>query len=133
MFGGRRGIFTRAGLARALAVLGLLIGLVLTQEAAHADDPSTPGCHSLYSVALLVADHCVPGQPGQAAPQHGPDQPADLLGACLALLVAVLLVLAALPGPRTLITVLAQFRAPRPPTGRRRSAPSLAQLCVLRT
>ncbi|GAA2802363.1 hypothetical protein [Crossiella cryophila] len=130
MFGGRRGNCTRAGLARALAVLGLLVGLLLTQESGHADDPHTAGCHSLYSVALLVADNCAPGQ---AAPQHGPDHPADLLGACLALLVAVLLVLAALPGPRTVTTVLAQLRAPRPPTGRHRPAPSLALLCVLRT
>ncbi|WHT23145.1 hypothetical protein N8J89_19335 [Crossiella sp. CA-258035] len=124
----RGGVFTRAGLARACAVLGILVGLVLMQESAHVEDPHSPGCHSLYSVAMLVADDCVPAQPA-----HGPQDPADLLGACLALLVAVLLTLVALAGPRPLTTLLAQLRAPRPPTRRHRPVPSLALLCVLRT
>lgn len=124
---------TRAGLARALTVLGLLAGLLLMQESAHVDDPRSPGCHSLYSVAMLVAEDCAPAQP---APQHGPqdlDHPAELLGACLALLVAVLLGLIALAGPPSVRTALTRLRAPRPPTRRYRPAPSLSQLCVLRT
>ncbi|MGW0515984.1 hypothetical protein [Crossiella sp. NPDC003009] len=128
----RGGVFTRAGLARACAVLGVLVGLVLMQESAHVQDPHSPGCHSLYSVAMLVADDCVPVQPTAAA-EHGPQDPADLLGACFALLVAVLLTLVALAGPRPLTTLLTQLSAPRPPTRRHRPAPSLALLCVLRT
>ncbi|WHT23385.1 hypothetical protein N8J89_20605 [Crossiella sp. CA-258035] len=128
-------MFTRARLARAIAVLGVLVGLVLMQDTACAEDTHSPGCHSLYSVAVLVADDCAAEAPGSTlfAPLHGPDDHTELLGACLTMLVAVLLALAAASGPRALKTTPARPWTPRSIARRHRPAPSLALLCVLRT
>jgi hypothetical protein len=130
------------GLARLLVVLGLLIGLAVLQST-HCRDgfrglahvmmcPTTQvvGEDSGVLVHELVTEH---GAVLYEAPEKDPHAPIGIAGLCLSVLVAVLLLMLGLAGPRLMGVVSLRAGLRQIVTRRRLGAPALAMLCVLRT
>ncbi len=136
---------------RLVAVLGVLVGLTILQSSPCADQLRVFGHDALCSTTATIApssdtaDSPVSALIGELesaahqvgvgllAPLSAPDAPAGVVGLCLALLVAVLLVVIGLARPS--LPQAAPVRAgPRSSTMQRhRRGPALAMLCVLRT
>jgi hypothetical protein len=141
--GGSTSPSARGHLARLVAVLGVLVGLVFLQGSPCSDHLAAfaaSHCPATEFTGMVIpegsgTDHPVPDQVGSAvpAPVSVPDAPAGVLELCLSLLVAVLLMMAGLSSPGSIRTALAPSWLPGHLMPPRRSTPGLAMLCVLRT
>ncbi|UUV35877.1 hypothetical protein NQK81_21355 [Amycolatopsis roodepoortensis] len=133
----------RGSLARLVAVIGALVGLVVLQGSPCPDEFHALGYDPLCATTTIepagltmpdIAHEAgPPGDQGALTPQDSQDLPTGVAELCLALLVAVLLIATGLMRPGLFPATTPRAGQPLAPQGRRPRAPSLATLCVLRT
>ncbi|UUV28681.1 hypothetical protein NQK81_28345 [Amycolatopsis roodepoortensis] len=134
----------RGRLARLVAVIGALVGLIVLQGAPCPDEfhalGHDPMCSTMTTIGSAgpalpdIVDDAGPlDAHGSLAPPSLPDLPTGVVELCLALLVAVLLVVIGLLRPGLLSEATPRARPLFAPLRRSLRAPRLAVLCVLRT
>jgi len=130
----------RGHLARLVAVLGVLVGLVFLQGSPCSDHIAASHCpaaeftgvgiSAISGTEVAMLDQV---ESTVLAPLGLPDAPTGVIELCLSLLVAVLLMLVGLTRPGSIRTPSEPSWLPNIAMPSRRGAPGLAMLCVLRT